>query len=89
MQEKYEDAVWKYTFSEENNTSFSEPWYTIWKKAFNEFELEKKCSVRKCGSFVDSSFPFLGATPDGVLDKETLLEINFLKSKHYTLSCDK
>lgn len=45
------------------------------KKALNKFKQHTDCKVRKCGLFINPKFPFLGATPDGVIDDDTLLEI--------------
>nr|XP_022312060.1 uncharacterized protein LOC111117285 [Crassostrea virginica] len=44
-------------------------------KDTRKFEQITNCRVRKCGFFVNPAYPFLGATPDGVIDDETLLEI--------------
>lgn len=31
--------------------------------------------VRECGLFVHPELPFLGATPDGVIDADTIVEV--------------
>ena len=44
--------------------------------------LEKK--LDKCGLFVPSKFPFLGASPDAVLDSFTIIEVKCPFSKRYS-----
>ncbi|XP_069117170.1 uncharacterized protein [Argopecten irradians] len=44
-------------------------------KAVAMFEKTMKLSVKKAGLFVNSSFPYLGASPDGIIDDNTILEV--------------
>lgn len=32
-------------------------------------------SIRDCGLFIDEKYPFLGATPDGLIDDNGIVEI--------------
>ncbi|KAJ8879229.1 hypothetical protein PR048_019835, partial [Dryococelus australis] len=34
----------------------------------------------ECGLFVDSEYPFLGATPDGLMGENAIIEVKFLLS---------
>ncbi len=48
---------------------------TYEKTAIAEFEKKTNESVLPCGFFVDPSFPFLGASPDGKVGEEALVEV--------------
>ena len=43
--------------------------------AIKKFEDETNQSVEKCGFFVNPDFPFLGASPDGRVNNETIIEV--------------
>ena len=43
--------------------------------AIKKFEVERNLNVQKCGLFVNPDFPFLGASPDGRVNNETLIEV--------------
>lgn len=45
------------------------------KKALNKFELEKGIKTHKAGLFVCVDKPFLGATPDAIVDQTTIVEV--------------
>lgn len=44
-------------------------------KARKVFESKSSCEVQPAGLFVRKDYPFLGATPDGVIDEDGLVEI--------------
>jgi Zn finger protein HypA/HybF involved in hydrogenase expression len=44
-------------------------------KALNVFEKKFNLKCKKCGLFVRPDLPYLGASPDGVIDNETLVEV--------------
>ena len=47
-----------------------------WEKcAIQQFEKKEKMSVQQCGFFVSKEFPFLGASPDGLIGDQGLLEV--------------
>lgn len=49
-------------------------------KAIEMYENLKGCEVRKCGLFVDVQHPYLGASPDGLVGNDTLVEVKCLFS---------
>lgn len=40
-----------------------------------QLECEKKIKIRKCGIFIDSELNFLAASPDGLVNDDTIIEI--------------
>lgn len=44
-------------------------------KAVKTFEAKHDVKVKKCGLFIRPDIPYLGASPDGVIDNETLIEV--------------
>ncbi len=42
-------------------------------KAISQFEMQYEKKVYSCGLFVNPKFPFLGASPDGLVEKENAL----------------
>ncbi|XP_046331249.2 uncharacterized protein LOC124114619 [Haliotis rufescens] len=44
-------------------------------KAIAKLEIACNVHVHSCGMFVDSDLPFLAATPDGVIDSNTIVEV--------------
>jgi hypothetical protein len=54
--------------------------YTRWgteheSLAIEEFELKYGFSVSKCGFFIDKTHYYLGASPDGLIDNNALIEV--------------
>lgn len=43
--------------------------------ALNSLKLNLAIEVRKCGLFVDKKMPYLGATPDGFVGDDGIVEI--------------
>ncbi|KOB65541.1 Uncharacterized protein OBRU01_22709 [Operophtera brumata] len=43
--------------------------------AKQQLEKEKNIKIQACGLFLDEKIPFLGASPDGIIDSETICEI--------------
>jgi hypothetical protein len=50
------------------------------KTAITRYQLEKNVVVDKCGLFVDMEYPFLGASPDGLVGVDGLVEVKCLPS---------
>ncbi|KAK4887137.1 hypothetical protein RN001_003408 [Aquatica leii] len=51
--------------------------------AIKKFLLQTNVKVESCGLFVDHQYPYLGASPDGIIDNETIVEVKCLfKIKH-------
>ena len=50
-------------------------------KILERFSKETGNVVRKCGFFISETHPFLGASPDGITEKERLVEIKKVTSK--------
>ena len=50
-------------------------------KIIERFSKETGNVVRKCGFFISETHPFLGASPDGITEKERLVEIKKVTSK--------
>lgn len=48
---------------------------TCEKVAIERFEQENNTSTQACGMFVSKSHPYLAASPDAIMDDETLLEV--------------
>ncbi|XP_063221397.1 uncharacterized protein LOC134530485 isoform X1 [Bacillus rossius redtenbacheri] len=48
--------------------------------AINLYEQQQSAEVQKCGLFVDSEHPYLGASPDGLVGTDKLLEVKCLYS---------
>lgn len=44
-------------------------------KALRQLEIQEKVTIRKCGLFIDDEIPYLGATPDGLVGEDTIVEI--------------
>lgn len=45
------------------------------KVAIQEFENQYHKTVRPCGLFIDGENPFLGASPDGLVDDDKIIEV--------------
>ncbi|XP_046141668.1 uncharacterized protein LOC114881703 [Osmia bicornis bicornis] len=43
--------------------------------ALRQLEDELGIRIRPCGLFIDASVPYLGATPDGIVDDDTIVEV--------------
>lgn len=50
------------------------------KKAIEKYEMTTGVSVKRCGFFIDPDHPFLGASPDGLVGENGLIEIKCLPS---------
>ncbi|KAK5639970.1 hypothetical protein RI129_010781 [Pyrocoelia pectoralis] len=48
--------------------------------AIAKFSAQTKMTIQSCGLFVDSKYVFLGASPDGIVDEEVLVEVKCLYS---------
>ena len=48
-------------------------------KAIEKYERAFNVKVRRCGLWVNPKFPFLGCSPDGLVDDDTVVEIKALK----------
>ena len=65
----------------------SEPLQTYWMryglaseaKAIGKYENVFNVKVRRCGLWVNPKFPFLGCSPDGLVNNDTVVEIKSLK----------
>ena len=65
----------------------AEPFQTYWMryglaseaKAIEKYERAFNVKVRRCGLWVNPKFPFLGCSPDGLVDDDTVVEIKALK----------
>ncbi|CAN8019815.1 unnamed protein product [Ixodes persulcatus] len=44
-------------------------------KAIERLETDKGVNVKKCGLFVDREYPYLAATPDGLVGEDTVVEV--------------
>ncbi|CAG9820787.1 unnamed protein product [Phaedon cochleariae] len=47
-------------------------------KAVSKYEETKNVEVTACGLFVDATFPFLGASPDGLVGDDGIIEVKCL-----------
>lgn len=45
------------------------------KKAIELLKLQKNVDIKPCGLFIDKEIPFLGATPDGIVGEDMIVEI--------------
>ena len=55
-------------------------------KAIEKYERAFNVKVRRCGLWVNPKFPFLGCSPDGLVDDDTVVEIKVLKlMKEYSV----
>lgn len=43
--------------------------------ALQQLATQEKVDIKPCGLFVDHDYPFIGATPDGLIGEDTLIEI--------------
>jgi len=43
--------------------------------ALKKFEQEYKVLLKKCGLFVNSNFPYLGCSPDAIIDNHSIIEV--------------
>lgn len=43
--------------------------------AINEFKKILNVDIKKCGIFVDKEYPYLGATPDGIINSDGIVEV--------------
>lgn len=50
------------------------------KKAITKYEAATGLKVEECGLFVSTVYPFLGASPDGLVGEEGLIEVKCLPS---------
>ena len=65
----------------------AEPFQTCWMryglasetKAIEKYERAFNVKVRRCGLWVNPKFPFLGISPDGLVDDDMVVEIKALK----------
>ncbi|XP_053976428.1 uncharacterized protein LOC128875103 [Hylaeus volcanicus] len=48
--------------------------------ALRQLEDELGIHIRPCGLFIDAIVPYLGATPDGIVDDDTIVEVKCLES---------
>lgn len=44
-------------------------------KALRQLEAQENIRVNPCGLFIDEEYHYLGATPDGVIDNDTIVEV--------------
>lgn len=44
-------------------------------EAIKKFELQRKTEVKTCGLFISVEYPFLGASPDGIIDESSCIEV--------------
>ena len=49
-------------------------------KIIERFSKETKNIVKRCGFFISESHPYLGASPDGITDKQNLIEVKYVTS---------
>ncbi|KAJ8926715.1 hypothetical protein NQ314_020890 [Rhamnusium bicolor] len=59
--------------------TFTDNFATSWGKdhapiAINEFEKINNVKVQECGLFVDPLEPYLGASPDGLIEEDAIIE---------------
>ncbi|CAH2100194.1 unnamed protein product [Euphydryas editha] len=40
-----------------------------------QLAIQEKVAIEPCGLFVDEDFPFIGATPDGLIGQDTVVEV--------------
>lgn len=45
------------------------------KKALDQLSRQEKVDIRSCGLFIDPEIPYLGATPDGLIGNDIIVEI--------------
>ncbi|CAB3252762.1 unnamed protein product [Arctia plantaginis] len=45
------------------------------KKALQQLSTQEAVDIRHCGLYIDPEIPYLGATPDGIIDEETIVEV--------------
>lgn len=43
--------------------------------AISQYEVKYELTVRRCGLFISYEFPFLAASPDGLLGEDTVIEV--------------
>lgn len=43
--------------------------------ALRQLEVQENIKIKSCGLYIDEEYHFLGATPDGVIDNKTIVEI--------------
>ncbi|KAK4876550.1 hypothetical protein RN001_009056 [Aquatica leii] len=49
-------------------------------RAIKKYEENTSNFVKKCGLFIDREYPFLGASPDGLIDEDGLIEVKCIPS---------
>ena len=66
-----------YSLLRNNNLNLASLKYGKSREEWAIKSLEKKHSIKvgKCGFFVDNNIPYLGATPDGIIDNEYIVEV--------------
>ncbi|CAN7937485.1 unnamed protein product [Ixodes hexagonus] len=52
-------------------------------KVIERLETDKGVSVQKCGLFVDREYPYLAATPDGLVGEDTVVEVKCPENSNY------
>lgn len=45
------------------------------KKALDQLSRQEKVDIRPCGLFIDPEIPYLGATPDGLIGEDMIVEV--------------
>lgn len=45
------------------------------KQALQQMELQESINIEPCGLFIDENYPFIGATPDGLVGDDKIVEI--------------
>lgn len=45
------------------------------RKALDQLSRQAGVEIRSCGLFIDPDIPYLGATPDGIIGEETIVEV--------------
>lgn len=43
--------------------------------ALQQLAIQENVTIRPCGLFVDPEYPFIGASPDGLIDQDSIVEI--------------
>ncbi|XP_052790029.1 uncharacterized protein LOC128224265 [Mya arenaria] len=57
------------------------------KDAIHQYESKNNVKVKPCGIFVSKNLPFLGASPDGIVDENLLIEVKCpFSAKHKKIS---
>lgn len=43
--------------------------------ALQQLSSQENIKISECGLFIDEDYPFVGATPDGVINDDTIVEV--------------